>query len=110
MHEGDIRHFFRPSSSNPTFKRHSKKRPYELPIEKPYTGFFPLADPRPVNVPMINPRKPKRIKESAVKPLLKVRSKLEIMQWHFKQETPNCVVTAKKFFPDQPVKLRSIQN
>ena len=32
------------------------------------------------------------------------------MQWHFEQENPNSVVTARKFFPNEPVKLRSVQN
>ena len=59
---------------------------------------------------MINTRNKKRAKVEAVGHFQKMGSKLSIMQWHFSQPSPNCVITAKRFFPDQPAKLRTVQN
>ena len=109
MSGGDIKNFFRPSFNNSSPQR-GKKRPWELPIAEPFSGAFPLAEPIPSTTAIVQPCRAKRSKGTAVNPILRVRHKLEIMQWHFSQKTPNCVVTAKKFFPDQPVKVRSIQN
>ena len=108
MSGGDIRHFFRPGCKNSSPQR-GKKRPLELPIGEPLAVVFPLAEPIPSTTAIVQPSRAKRSKGSAITPILRVRHKLEIMQWHFSQETPNCVVAAKKFFPDQPVK-GSIQN
>ena len=79
MSGGDIRNFFRPASGN-SLPQRGKKRPWELPIEEPFSGVFPLAEPIPIGSAITQPRRAKRIKESAVTPILKVRHKLEIMQ------------------------------
>ena len=110
MFEGDIRHFFRPSPNSISSSPRGKKRSYELPLEKPFLDYFPLMKPIPASEPMVENRRAKRLEESAVKAKLKVRTKLEIMQWHFSQENPNRVVTAQKFFPEEPVKTRTVQN
>ena len=39
-----------------------------------------------------------------------MRSKLEIVQRHFAQPKPNCVVTAQRFFPNEQTKIRTVQN
>ena len=86
MSEGELRHFSRPCT-NISWPRRATKRPYELPIEQPYIGFFPLLELIPASEPMIDIRRAKRLKDSDVKPQLKVRSKLAIIQWHFNKET-----------------------
>ena len=105
----DIRQFFRPSNRVSPPKR-GEKRPFELPMEKPFLGFFPLGKSVSAKEQMIGNRRSKRLKQSAVQPQLKVRTKLEIMQWYFSQQVPNCVITANKFFPDKPSKVRTVQN
>lgn len=105
----DIRQFFRPSNRVSSPQR-AQKRPFELPMEKPFLGFFHLGKPVSAKEPMIGNKRSKRLKQSAVQPQFKVRTKLEIMQWHFSQQVPNCVITANKFFPDKPSKVRTVQN
>ena len=106
----DIRVFFSPAAANSQLARRSVKRPWEQPIGKPYQGFFPLEKPLDLDIPIVNPGSNKRIKVAAVKAHQKIKAKLEIMQWHFSQESPNCVITAKRFFPDEPNKVRTVQN
>ena len=86
MSGGDIRHFYRPSTCS-SWPRRAKKRPYELPLEQPNIWFFSLLKLIPASEPMIDIRMAKRLKDSDVKPQLKVRSKLAITQWHFNKET-----------------------
>ena len=107
----DIRNFFQSNEVECKAARpNSKKRPQELPIKAAYEGFFQKGQPKPLEEPMVQPRKKKRAKVEAIKPFQKFHSKLAIIQWHFAQAAPNCVVTANRFFPNEPAKVRTIQN
>ena len=107
----DIRTYFQRGERELNIARpNRKKRLYELPMKSPYEGYFEKGQPKPAEELMVQTRPKKRVKVEAINPIQKIPSKLSILQWHFSQPSPNCVVTAKRFFPNEPVKLRSVQN
>ena len=77
----DIRSFFQASTGDIKDRGQKRnKRPYEIPMESPYKGFFAHCQPRAVGESLINKRNKKRAKVEAVRPFQRMKSKLSIMQ------------------------------
>ena len=56
----DIRNYFHNNEIEINSDRpNRKKRPYELPMDTAYEGFFPKGQPKPAGEPMVGPRKKK---------------------------------------------------
>ena len=102
----DIRNFFQPSEGDCIARGQKRKeRFHEMPMESAYKGYFGFSQPKAGREPLVSKRNKKRAKVEAVRPFQKMASKLSIMQWHFSQPSSNCVVTANRFFSDQPAKV-----